>query len=140
MTSPWVDGESLDAATMYARTTALITALQDATDDSGWQTVTAAAGFTGVSFQVKSFGTHVRLRGRVNKNSGNYTAATWTTVGTLPSSAYAPSIDIREGIVSADADVFGVLRVDAGSTTVQVYAPTGSTVAGYYVPADWDTD
>lgn len=137
--SVWFENQFIDAAVMQTNLVDPINELDDRTADSGWQTVTAASGFTGVSFQAKLIGTRVYLRGRVNKNSGNYTAGDYTTVGTLPSSDYEPAVDVREKITSADSDVAGVLRVDAGSTSVQVYAPTGSTVAGYYVPGTWDT-
>lgn len=140
MTSPWSNNEDLTAALMYARTTALITALQTTTAVGAWVAVTNSAGYTGTGFQARLDGSgQVRLQGRSVKNTGSYPASTWVTVGTLPSAAYAPSRDVQFRVTAVDPEVGGALRIDSGSTSIQVYAPAGSTVNRFYLPAEWST-
>lgn len=128
MTSPWVDGEQLTAAKMYARITVPLGTLAQGTP----QPVSLASGFTGTVTAVKISGSLVFMAGAVTRTAGNFPNSA-TTVGTLPA-GFRPSAFLRvalAGIGSGTANG-AHLQIGTGSDDV-IVTGVGCTTSTVYL-------
>lgn len=96
-------------------------------EDTGWLTLTPAAGFTGPAAMRRKSGV-VYLRGTIQ---GSFTANATTVIATLPP-AFSPGGTVGVGVgTSAGAAGWGAV---ASSGTLQVRAPSTGT-HNFYVSA-----
>lgn len=112
------------AGSRYFAYQADVTALQAATADTGWQTVTLLSGFAG-SLAYRIVGPVVHWAGKVTRTAGAY-PTTWTQIATIPSAAipsrageYSISGRAPTGAMQCDIYSSGALRVSGTGTSTE---------------------
>lgn len=134
MANPWSDGESLNAAKLYARITQAMNDLAALTSDTGWVNLTAGAGITNNGAMVRRIGDMVFYTGTLAQSGG---WASVVTAYTLPDVKFAPKTSTRlvmPGFSSSASAPANILYLAAGSTTVQV-GPFGAASGTLYLDA-----
>jgi hypothetical protein len=151
MTSPWVDGEMLNAATMYSRTTAITNGMAAQLVDTGWVDTTTNGVIITAAAGVATFGraTARRLGASVSftylctlvsaltvGTNGNVTdttigtfGAAWTTTNPATQILGGYSPPLPAGLISGGNQIV-LTAVATGSTLA---AGTSLAIGGTYL-------